>query len=92
MTDEYKGYLPVKSIMKPQVIKHAERKYVDEDDPSIHTNTIEGFWSLLKRAWYGVHHHYSKKYASLYVAEACWKYNHRNKRNIFDRFIRECFA
>ncbi len=25
---------------------------------AIHTNTIEGFWSLLKRAWYGSHHHY----------------------------------
>ena len=92
MTDEYKGYLPVKSIMKHNVIKHAERKYVDEDDPSIHTNTIEGFWSLLKRAWYGTHHHYSKKHSPLYVAEACYKYNHRNKRNIFDVFMRGCFA
>ena len=92
MTDEYKGYLPVKSIMEHKVIKHADRKYVDEDDPSIHTNTIEGFWSLLKRAWYGTHHHYSKKNASLYVAEACYKYNHRKTKNMFDVFLKQCFA
>ncbi len=92
MTDEYKGYLPVQKVMRHQVIKHQERKYVDEANPEIHTNTIEGFWSLLKRAWYGSHHHYKKRYAPLYVAEACWKYNHRNRRNSFDLFIRGCFA
>ena len=50
--------------------------------------TIERFWSLAKRAWYGSHHHYSRDWASLYVAEACYKYNiHRNK-NRFAGFIR----
>ena len=47
MTDEYKGYLPMTSVMPHHVIKHQERIYVDGD---IHTNTIEGFWSLLKKA------------------------------------------
>ena len=28
----------------------------------VHTNTIEGFWALLKRAWYGSHHKYSVPY------------------------------
>ena len=32
--------------------KHSEQ-YVDGE---VHTNTLEGFWSLLKRAWYGQHH------------------------------------
>lgn len=91
ITDEYKGYLPVKRIMQHDVIKHNERQYVDAEDPTIHTNTIEGFWSLLKRAWYGSHHHYSEKYAPLYVAEACWKYNHRDEKDRFNLFLTECF-
>jgi hypothetical protein len=49
-------------------------EYVSEDG-EVHTNTIEGFWSLLKRAWYGSHHHYKKEYLSLYLAEQCYKYN-----------------
>ena len=59
---------------------------------SKHTNTIEGFWAMLKRAWYGTHHHYSRKYMSLYVAEACWKYNNRKNPNSFGGFLRECFS
>ena len=50
-----------------------------------------GVWSLLKRAWYGSHHHYTKHYTPLYVAEACFKYNHRKDNNAFDSFIGGCF-
>lgn len=53
----------------------------------IHTNTIEGFWALVKRAFYGQHHHYSKKYTPLYIAEACYKYNNREKKNTFSGMI-----
>ncbi len=59
---------------------------------STHTNTIEGFWSLLKRAGYGQHHHYSKLYTLLYLAEACWKYNMRKNDNAFRAFLRGCFG
>jgi transposase-like protein len=88
VTDEFRAYNAVNPIMKHAVIKHSER-YVDGET---HTNTIEGFWSLLKRAWYGQHHHYSKKYLPLYVAEACYKYNHRHTKSMFDVFLRGCFA
>lgn len=57
-----------------------------------HTNTIEGFWGLLKRAWYGQHHHYRRQYSPLYVAEATWKYNHRQDVNGFGSFMRGVFA
>lgn len=88
ITDEYRAYRAIRPYIPHEVINHQER-YVDGD---IHTNTIEGFWSLLKRAWYGTHHHYAKKYTPLYVIEACYKYNHRNTKNIFDVFIKDCFA
>ena len=74
ITDEYRAYRAVRRFMPHAVINHSVR-YADGDT---HTNTIEGFWGLLKRAWYGVHHRYSTDYMPLYVAEACWKYNHRS--------------
>ena len=83
MTDEYKGYLTIGRQMKHHIINHKDQ-YVDGD---VHTNTIEGFWSLLKRAWYGTHHHYSVAYTPLYVAEACYKYNNRNHENMFCKFL-----
>lgn len=70
MTDEFKAYLALGKQMKHHIIDHQEQ-FVDGD---VHTNTIEGFWSLLKRAWYGSHHHYWTEYTPLYVSEACYKY------------------
>ncbi|RKU16198.1 hypothetical protein C6501_05600 [Candidatus Poribacteria bacterium] len=84
ITDEYKAYNVVGKHMKHSVINHQE-EYVNGD---IHTNTIEGFWALLKRAWKGSHHHYSREYTPLYVAEACYKYNYRNE-NMFDKFLKQ---
>lgn len=84
VTDEYKGYNRMSQSMLHAVITHAE-EYVDGH---VHTNTIESFWALVKRAWYGSHHHYSRKYMPLYVAEACYKYNRRNSDTCFDESIR----
>lgn len=85
MTDEYHGYRQFAQMMKHEVINHQEQ-YVEGDK---HTNTIEGFWSLLKRAWYGQHHHYSTGYTPLYVAERCYVYNNRHRKTIFWKFIKE---
>ena len=88
VTDEYKSYNVVRRIMNHAVIHHSKHY----SDGAIHTNTIEGVWSLLKRAWYGSHHHYTKRYTPLYVAEACYKYNHRKDTHAFDSFMTGCFA
>ena len=58
----------------------------------LHTNTIEGFWSLLKRAWYGSHHHYTRQFTPLFVAETAYKYNARKDPQAFDHFIEGCFV
>lgn len=83
---EYVQSSSLDRIMKRYVINHRGRRYVDGD---VHTNTIEGFWSLLKRAWRGQHHHYSKSYMPLYISEACWKYNQRgrNTSGVFWSFL-----
>lgn len=87
ITDEYQAYNLIGREMKHAVINHKEQ-FADGDT---HTNTIEGFWSLLKRSWYGSHHHYQIGYTPLYVAEACYKYNYRDI-DIFSKFIKESIS
>jgi len=55
-------------------IKHAERVYVSGD---VHTNTIEGFWSLVKNGIRGVYHGVSRKHLQGYLNEYAWRYNMR---------------
>jgi len=62
-----KGYKHLK-------INHIDKVYVNGN---IHTNTIEGFWSLVKRGISGVYHAVSKKYLQEYVNEYTFRYNHR---------------
>ena len=94
ITDENPSYRQMGRKMAHAVINHS-LAYVEQLTPACasphadrHTNTIEGFWSLVKRAWYGTHHHYSEKYMALYIAEACWKYNNRNDGNGFEDALR----
>jgi transposase-like protein len=84
ITDEYSGYNRVSETMLHSVVNHSQEYATG----SVHTNTIEGFWSLVKRAWYGSHHHYSRKYMPLYIAEACYKYNRRGSTTAFGDSLR----
>jgi transposase-like protein len=56
-------------------IHHAAHVYVDGDT---HTQTIEGFWSLVKRGIGGTHHAVSAKHLQGYLNEYVWRYNHRS--------------
>ena len=88
ITDEYKAYNAARANYRHAVINHSIA-YADGDT---HTNTIEGFWALIKRAWYGSHHHYSRRWMPLFIAESSWKYNHRGDGDGFGSFMRGCFA
>ena len=57
---------------------------------AVHTNTIEGFWSLIKRGMVGTFHKVSKKYLPLYVVEFQFRYNNRLNADIFAAAIKEC--
>lgn len=74
-TDEWLGYNGLKLIYDHSYVKHSERQYVNG---RIHTNTIEGFWSLLKRGIFGIYHFTSKKHLQMYVDEFVFRYNTRN--------------
>lgn len=89
MTDEYRAYAAAaRGHFQHAVINHT-LAYADGET---HTNTIEGFWALVKRAWFGSHHHYSYHWTPLFVAEASWKYNHRKDDNAFGSFLRRVFS
>lgn len=87
-TDEYPAYNVIHNYMPHEVINHSIAYSVD----GVNTNTIEGFWSLLKRAWYGTHHHYTPRFMNQYVAEASWKFNHRGDDAPWDTFMNGVFA
>jgi transposase-like protein len=70
----YKRTLP-KAGYNHQVISHTTGVYVSGD---IHTQTIEGFWSLVKRGISGTHHAVSPKWLQGYLNEYVWRYNHRD--------------
>ncbi len=85
ITDEYSGYNRMGEWVPHFTINHA----VAYAEGLVHTNTIEGFWSLVKRAIFGQHHHYSKGNTAAYITEACYKYNNRHNANVFDQFLVE---
>ena len=88
VTDEYTPYRAVEDMMAHAVINHS-RAYAEG---ATHTNTIESFWSLLKRAWFGSHHKYTTDWMPLFIGEQAWKWNHRRDEDSFGSFMRECFA
>src|SRR5579883_453789 len=69
------------------VIEHTKGEYVVG---VIHTNTIEGFWSMIKRGVTGTFHKVSRKYLPLYVAEFEFRYNDRTNPDIFGTAIAGC--
>ena len=88
MTDAWVGYRQMRRHMRHVTVDHS-KQYVDR---LAHTNTIEGFWALLKRAWYGTHHHYTDEHSIAYVVESCYKYNARNSENVFEGFLQGAVA
>jgi transposase len=67
-------------------VRHSKGSYVRDDH--IHTQQIEGFWSLLKRGISGTHHAVSPKWLQGYVNEAVWRYNHRAEgREMFAQLL-----
>lgn len=82
-TDEYKGYSNLKKIgYKHKKCNHSKGKFVVQGS---HTNTIEGFWSQLKRSVHGTYHAVSSKYLQTYVNEFAFRFNLRkSEKPIFD--------
>lgn len=86
-TDQWIGYHGLDREYPHAVIDHALGEYVVG---AVHTNTIEGFWSLIKRGMIGTFHKVSPKYLPLYVAEFQFRYNNRENEDVFGEAVRGC--
>jgi transposase-like protein/IS1 family transposase len=86
-TDKWVAYKHLGEKFPHGVVDHARGEYVVG---AVHTQTIEGFWSQLKRSIIGIHHNVSRKYLALYVAERSFVYNNRHNEDIFGEAIAGC--
>jgi hypothetical protein len=89
VTDQWIGYHGLRQVYgdRHQIIRHADHEYVVG---AVHTNTIEGFWSIFKRGVVGTFHKVSAKYLPLYVAEFQFRYNNRMNPDMFETAIAGC--
>lgn len=86
ITDEWLGYKSLKRFYDHSFVKHNEGEYVNG---RVYTNTIEGFWSLLKRGIIGIYHFTTRKHLQKYVDEFVFRYNTRedSTRNRFNTLL-----
>jgi transposase-like protein len=78
VTDDYFGYRPMPKIFEHKAVKHSAKEYArKEGDFTVHTNTVESKFSLLKRGIIGTFHQVSKKHLPLCLAEFDHRFNHR---------------
>lgn len=83
-SDEWDAYLGVTKHYEHQFVYHSRKEYANGDCT---TNRIENFWSIFKRTINGSYIHVSRKYMQLYVNEVVFRYNNRNKSNVFSSFL-----
>ena len=72
VSDENKAYNQLSKEYLHATVNHSKNEYVRD---LAHTNSIEGFWSLLKRQIIGIHHFVSPKHLQRYCDEAVFRYN-----------------
>lgn len=69
-----------------ETVKHSGSEYVRyEDGRAIHSNTVEGYFSIFKRGMKGIYQHCKEKHLHRYLAEYDFRYNHRTKLGFNDR-------
>ncbi len=65
-------------------VRHKVGEYVKRKNPDVHTNTVEGFYSIFKRGMKGVYQHCGKQHLHRYAAEFDFRYNNRAAKEIDD--------
>ncbi len=76
MSDESSVYNSLKHGYPHFTVNHSEGEYVRG---AVHTNTIEGFWSLFKRSVVGIYHQISPKHTNKYLDECEFRYNNKDQ-------------
>jgi len=82
MTDTAGGYMGIgKEFVRHEMVDHGAAEYVRGD---AHSNTVEGYFSILKRGITGVYHHVSEAHLKRYLAEFDFRYNERAALGVDD--------
>lgn len=85
MTDEAGHYRYLRHYFAEHgFTTHVAGEYVSRDDPTIHTNTVEGFFSVFKRGMKGVYQHCAHNHLNRYVTEFDFRYNNRKALGVED--------
>ncbi len=85
MTDEASQYAELSAEFGGHsFVRHGAGEYVNREDATIHTNTIEGYFSIFKRGMKGVYQHCGKQHLHRYVAEFEFRYNNRVANGVDD--------
>jgi transposase-like protein len=79
-TDGFGAYKGLDKHYTHEVVRHDAGEYVREN--GIHTNSIEGFWSQLKRGIIGIYHNVSPKHLHRYCHEFGYRYNTRKVTDV----------
>lgn len=86
MTDEARLYWRVgKEFAEHNRVLHAGFEYVRKGDATIHTNTVEGFFSIFKRGMRGVYQHCGEQHLHRCLAEFDFRYSHRAANGFDDK-------
>lgn len=86
MTDEARMYWKLgREFAEHGTTLHGAGQYVDYEDRTIHTNTVEGAFSIFKRGMKGVYQHCGEQHLHRYLAEFEFRYNHRIANGCDDR-------
>lgn len=85
MTDEHSGYRDMKRYFADHgTTSHGKGQYVDLEDRTVHSNTVEGYFSIFKRGMKGVYQHCGEGHLHRYLAEFEFRYNNREKLGFND--------
>lgn len=85
MTDEANQYFYLRQYFSGHgVVKHMHSEYVSRTDSNIHTNTVEGFFSVFKRGMKGVYQHCGHNHLHRYLAEFDFRYSNRKALGVND--------
>lgn len=77
ITDEWHAYNGLNNIYEHHSVDHGKKIYVNLVDSSIHSNTIESSWKIMKNSLRDMYNSVSKKHLQLYVDEHVYRYNMR---------------
>lgn len=85
-TDELLSYSKIGTLFPHETVKHGQGEYARG---IVNSNSIESFWALFKRGYYGIYHSMSKKHLQKYVDEFVYRFNFRKEEQntMFDNVV-----